>query len=66
MVAVPYRRWSFTRGSNCKALTGRVLVFWIGGRLGRWLLTRSGRTLKFDCTHKLSRTGQYLEDENFT
>ena len=25
MVAVAYRRWSFTRGSNCKALTGKVL-----------------------------------------
>ena len=33
MVAVAYRRWSFTRGSNCKALTGKVLVFWIGVRL---------------------------------
>ena len=33
MVAVAYRRWSFTRGSNCKALTGKVLVFWIGSRL---------------------------------
>ena len=33
VVAVTYRRWSFTRGSNCKALTVRVLVFWIGGRL---------------------------------
>ena len=32
-VAVAYRRWSFTRGSNCKALTGKALVFWIGGRL---------------------------------
>ena len=29
MVAVTYRRWSFTRGSNCKALTGKILVFWI-------------------------------------
>ena len=29
VVAVAYRRWSFTRGSNCKALT----VFRIGGRL---------------------------------
>ena len=29
VVAVAYRRWSFTRGSNCKALTGNVLVFWI-------------------------------------
>ena len=28
-----YRRWSFTRGSNCKDLTGKILVFWTGGRL---------------------------------
>ena len=27
VVAVAYRRWSFTRGSNCKALTGKILVF---------------------------------------
>ena len=33
MVEVTYRRWSFTRGSNGEALTGKVLVFWIGGRL---------------------------------
>ena len=33
VVAAAYRRWSFTRGSNCKALTEKVLVFWIGGRL---------------------------------
>ena len=35
VVAVAYGRWSFTRGSNCKALTGKVLVheFWIGGLL---------------------------------
>ena len=33
VVAVAYRRWSFTRGSNCKALTGKVLVFWISGHL---------------------------------
>ena len=32
VVAVAYKRWSFTRGSNCKALAGKVLVheFWIG------------------------------------
>ena len=30
---VTYRRWSFMLGSNWKALTGKVLVFWIGGRL---------------------------------
>ena len=33
MVAVAYMRWSFTRGSNCKALTGKIAVFRIGGRL---------------------------------
>ena len=33
MVAVTYRRWSFARGPNCKALTGKILVFWIGGCL---------------------------------
>ena len=27
VVVVGYRRWSFTRDSNCKALTGKVLVF---------------------------------------
>ena len=32
MVAVAHRSWSFIRGSNCKALTGKVLVFWISGR----------------------------------
>ena len=34
VVQVNYRRWSFTRVSNCKALRGKILVFWIGGRLG--------------------------------
>ena len=34
MVAVAYfKRWSFTRGCNCKALIEKVLVFLIGGRL---------------------------------
>ena len=33
VVAVAYRRWSFTRGSTSKALTGKVFLFWIGGRL---------------------------------
>ena len=28
MVAVPDRRWLFTRGSNCKVLTGKVLDWW--------------------------------------
>ena len=29
MVTVAYRRWSFTRGSNCKALTGKILESWL-------------------------------------
>ena len=33
MVAVTYCRWSFTRGFNCKAFTGKILVFRVGGRL---------------------------------
>ena len=33
VVAVAYRRWSFTRDSNCKASTGKVLMFLILGRL---------------------------------
>ena len=28
-----YRRFLFTRGYNCKVLTGKVLVFWMGSRL---------------------------------
>ena len=27
VVAVAYRRWLFTRGFSCKALTGKILVF---------------------------------------
>ena len=35
MFAVAYRNGSFTRGSTCKALSGKqFLVSWIGGR--RW------------------------------
>ena len=33
VVAVAYMRWSFTRGSKSKALSGKILVLWIGGRL---------------------------------
>ena len=33
VVAVAYERWSFTRGSNYKALTGKNLVFF-----DRWSL----------------------------
>ena len=33
VVAVAYRKWSFTTGSNCKALTEKIVVFFIVGRL---------------------------------
>ena len=33
LVVVACRRWSFTRGSNSKALTGKIVVFWTGGCL---------------------------------
>ena len=33
MVAVAYKRWSFTRGSNCKALAGKILEFWLDSHL---------------------------------
>ena len=36
MVAITYRRWSFTRGANCKALTGKILVFWRAVAYERW------------------------------
>ena len=44
MVVVAFKRWSFTRGSNCKALTGKVLVFWIaiGGCLWEVVATAHG------------------------
>ena len=44
VIAVADRRWSFTTGSNCKALTGKVLVFWIGGRL-REVVAHGGLTV---------------------
>ena len=33
LVVVAYKRWSFTRGSNCKASTGKIVVFWTGNCL---------------------------------
>ena len=53
-VAIAYRRWSFMRGSNYKALTAERLwlrKFWCFGLAvdyGRWSLTRGGRTWRFD------------------
>ena len=44
LVAIAYRRWSFTSGSNCQnceALTGKILVFWRGGRLWELVAHRS-------------------------
>ena len=48
VVVVAYRVWSFSRGSNCKALTGKNLVFWISGRLWEMVASRGGRTLRLD------------------
>ena len=44
MVAVAYRRWLFTRGSNWKALTGKILVIWIRGLLTE-VVTHGGLTV---------------------
>ena len=30
---IAYRRWSYTRGSKWKVLTGKNFVLWIDGRL---------------------------------
>ena len=46
-VAVAYERWSLARGSNYRLLTGKNLVFWIGGRL--WL--GGGRLLAKERLH---------------
>ena len=39
-----YETWSFSRGSNYKALTGKNVVFWHVVAYGRWSLKRGGRT----------------------
>ena len=75
MVTVAYRRWSFiTRGSNCKDLTGKILVFWIGGCL--WevvayeeVVARGGSTIftNLNSTWKVSSvTRGRLEAHTFT
>ena len=48
MVAIVYRRWLFTRGSNCEALTGKILEFW----LDRQSLMGGGCTQRFSCIKK--------------
>ena len=58
VVSVAYGKWSFyfTRGSNCRALTGKILVFWIGGCLlevvayERFDCTGGGLTVQCICT----------------
>ena len=40
----------FTRGYNCKALTGKILAFWIGGRLWEVVVYEGFRAWRFDCT----------------
>ena len=64
MVAVAYRRWSFTRGSNCKALTGKVLVFWIGGRTWRFDCTRENKSIFVECRRRMLEL--VLRTQNFT
>ena len=60
VVAVAYWSWSFTKGFNCKGLTGKVLVFWMSGCLnGRWSLTRGGRTWRFNCIIRKIITGKF-------
>ena len=43
VVSVAHRRWSFARGTN---FTGKVLVFWLGGRL-RKVVTHGGSTVQY-------------------
>ena len=53
MVAVAHRRWSFTTGSNCKALTGEnfgVLDWWslMGGSRLREVVVHGGLTVAYE------------------
>ena len=36
MLVVDYERCSFPKGSDYRDLTGKSLVFWMGGRTGRF------------------------------
>ena len=46
---IAYKRWSYTRGSKCKVLTGKNFVLWIGGRL--WLVVpHAGSSIVITCT----------------
>ena len=37
--------WSFTRGSNYRALTRKIVVFWIVFTYGREVVTNGGSTV---------------------
>ena len=47
MVTVGYRNGLYTRGSRCKALTGKILEVWILRRL-REVVARGGSTVYAD------------------
>ena len=59
MVAVAYRSWLFARGSNCKALTGKILVFGLAVAYRRWSLTGGGR-LREVVAHGCSTAAIYV------
>ena len=61
VVEVAYKRWSFTRGSNCKALTRKVLVheFWIGGLLWE-VIAHGGSTVPSTDVIQLTLTLQMI------
>ena len=46
-IAVAYKRWSFTKGSNYRALPGKILVFWRGGRLREVIAHRGSTVIEF-------------------
>ena len=54
VVEIAYKRWSFTRGSNWKALTGKVLVFWIGGFLWEVVAYESWSHMEVRLYHQLT------------
>ena len=58
VVVITYRRWLFTRGSYSKALTWKILVLWIGGRL-REVVAHGGST-------RYSITAQFFSDPDFS
>ena len=55
VVTVACERWSFTRGSNYRALTGKNLVFWIGGRLREVVAYERWSQMELDCNGAIFR-----------